>query len=101
MNLKQLILIIFISLNSFNAYAYIDISKVWKTNPYYWNVIWNDQRPDWIPAQIGVTDSFYIKYWRNEWLDILKTVLPNVISKNYDGIVFGGGDGFDNFPIAN
>ena len=49
-------------------YAYIDISKIWKTNPYYWKPIWNDDRPDWIPKQIGVTDSFYIKYWRDDWV---------------------------------
>ena len=76
------------------VYAYIDISKIWKTNPYYWKPIWNDDRPDWIPKQIGVTNSFYIKYWRDDWVAILQTLIPTVISKNYDGIVFGGGEGF-------
>ena len=58
-----------------------DISKIWKTNPYYWKPIWNDDRPDWIPKQIGVTDSFYIKYWRDDWVAILQTLIPSVISK--------------------
>ena len=84
------------------VYAYIDISKIWKTNSYYWKPLWNDERPDWVPQSILLdSDDFYIKYWRDDWLAILKTILPNVIQKNYDGIVFGGGERFSDFPLSN
>ena len=52
------------------VYAYIDISMALKTNDYYWQTAWNDERPNWIPGNMPLkTNEFYIYYWRNEWVE--------------------------------
>ena len=82
------------------GYAYIDISKIWNNNQYYWQVSWNDERPNWVPQSVTPNSSdYHIKYWRKQWIDILKNILPSVTSKGYDGIVFGGAERFSNFPL--
>lgn len=84
------------------VYAYVDVSKVLKTNPFYWKTLWNEleSRPNWIDKNITTnSDDFYIKYWRNEWKAIVKSVLTSVVNAGYDGIVFGGGEKFANYPM--
>ncbi|MEK9727377.1 MAG: hypothetical protein VW397_04640 [Candidatus Margulisiibacteriota bacterium] len=84
------------------VYAYIDVSKVWKTNTYYWNALWDEleSRPNWIDRNVSTnSDDFYIKFWRSEWREIIKPVLKSVIESGYDGLVFGGGEKFSNYPL--
>ncbi|MEC8677989.1 MAG: hypothetical protein VXX85_03950 [Candidatus Margulisiibacteriota bacterium] len=84
------------------VYAYIDISRIFKTNDFYWQTEWDqlEERPNWIDANISDnSDDFYIKYWRNDWKSILKQVLPLIINAGYDGIVFGGVGQYADFPL--
>ena len=77
------------------VYAYIDISRIFETNDFYWQTEWDqlEERPNWIVANIESNSAdYYIKYWRHDWKLILKQVLPSIINAGYDGIVFGGGD---------
>jgi hypothetical protein len=84
------------------VYAYIDISRIFETNDFYWQTEWDEleERPNWIVANIESNSAdYYIKYWRHDWKSILKQILPSIINIGYDGIVFGGGEMYDNFPL--
>ena len=84
------------------VYAYIDISRIFKTNDFYWQTEWDEleERPNWIETNISDnSDDYYIKYWRNDWKSILKQVLPLIINAGYDGIVFGGVGRYADFPL--
>lgn len=85
------------------VFAYIDVGRIWE-DAYYWNNAWNELnvRPNWIDRSL-LTNSkdHYVKYWRREWSDIIKPVINAVIDSGYDGIVFGGGEFYMNYPITN
>ena len=84
------------------VYAYIDITRIFQTNGFYWETDWNDidTRPNWVVANISDNSAdYYIKYWRSDWKTILKSILPSIINAGYDGIVFGGADKYSVFPL--
>ena len=81
------------------VFAYIDVSRVWK-DAYYWQALWNEEvtRPKWIDRNVETnSNDYYVKYWRNDWKNILKPMLDKVIVRGYDGVVFGGGESFTKF----
>ena len=90
------------SISNKKSYSIIDVAKLFKTNSFYWDSDREevDNRPNWIDQNVSTdSDDFYIKYWRNDWKTIVKSILDDVVAKGYDGIVFGSGENYSKYPM--
>ena len=79
------------SLNSFGGkkivIAYMDAGEA-EDYRWYWQEGWQIGRPDWIVAKDpgGWKGNYPVKFWKNEWKELMKQYLDKIIEDGYDGV---------------
>ncbi len=67
--------------------CYIDVGEA-ESYRWYWQGGWEIGNPDWIVAEDpdGWDENYPVKFWKDEWLTIMKQFIDRVIEDGYDGI---------------
>lgn len=71
------------------VYAYMSVGEA-ETYRYYWQPEWQAHLPDWLAAaNPDWQDNFKVKYWRQEWRNILygssEAYLDKILAAGFDG----------------
>lgn len=67
--------------------CYIDVGEA-ESYRWYWQQDWEIGNPDWIVAEDpdGWDENYPVKFWRQEWTDIMKESINRIVEDGYDGI---------------
>lgn len=67
--------------------CYVDVGEA-ESYRWYWEEEWEVGDPDWILAEDpdGWDENYPVKFWDEEWKDIMKETIDRIIEDGYDGI---------------
>ncbi|MBI2847407.1 MAG: endo alpha-1,4 polygalactosaminidase [Chloroflexi bacterium] len=67
--------------------CYIDVGEA-ESYRWYWQKGWRVGSPEWIvaPDPDGWDENYPVKFWRQEWKNIVKEYVNRIIEDGYDGI---------------
>jgi len=67
--------------------CYIDIGEA-ESYRWYWQTNWKIGDPDWIVAEDpdGWDENFPVKFWEDEWKEIMERNIDRIIEDGYDGV---------------
>lgn len=80
--------------------CYIDIGEA-EEYRYYWKEGWGVGNPEWIvaPDPDGWEENYPVKYWRQDWRDIVfgnqDAMIDRIIADGYDGIYLDWVEAYD------
>lgn len=79
------------------AYLSIGEAEIYRS---YWQASWNEKKPAWIAeANSDWSDNYKVKYWTQEWQDILygkrDSCLDKIITAGFDGAFLDVIDAFE------
>ena len=81
--------------------AYISIGEA-ENYRFYWNKSWDTDPPDWIGKENPEWEGNYpVKYWFDEWKQIIFEYLDKIIEQGFDGIYLDKIDSFEYWSDVN
>ena len=81
--------------------AYISIGEA-ENYRFYWKESWDTDPPDWIGKENPEWEGNYpVKYWFDEWKQIIFEYLDKIIEQGFDGIYLDKIDSFEYWSDAN
>ncbi len=75
--------------------AYLSIGEA-EDYRFYWNESWYENPPEWLGRENPEWEGNYaVKYWSNEWREILHIYLDKIIEENFSGVYLDKVDEFE------
>lgn len=67
--------------------CYLDVGEA-EEYRWYWEDDWRVGDPDWIVAEDpdGWNGNYPVRFWRAQWLEIMKSAIEDIIADGFDGI---------------
>ncbi len=81
--------------------CYIDVGQA-ESYRRYWQDGWDIGNPEWIAGADpdGWDENYPVKFWKQEWIDIIKSCLDRILEDGYDGIYLDWLEVYDFAPVA-
>lgn len=81
--------------------CYMDVGEA-ESYRWYWQEGWRIGNPDWIVAEDpdGWDENYPVKFWKDEWKDIMKRYVDRIIEDGYDGVYLDWLEVYSFEPVA-
>lgn len=81
--------------------CYLDVGEA-ESYRWYWREGWREGNPEWIVSEDpdGWDENYPVKFWREQWKNIMKESLDRIMEDGYDGVYLDWLEVYSFEPVA-